>query len=75
MASASVDLETDSKIQHTIKTEFQDRTLLCIGRAYYFRGFVATDHIDRLTVCRFQTGYVPSFRTTGCSSWMPEKLL
>ena len=36
MPRASVDLETDSKIQHTIKTEFRDRTLLCIARAYYF---------------------------------------
>lgn len=33
---ASVDLETDSKIQHTIQTEFKDRTLLCIARAFYF---------------------------------------
>ena len=30
--SASVDLETDTKIQHTIQTEFKDRTLLCIAR-------------------------------------------
>ncbi|KAG2147857.1 P-loop containing nucleoside triphosphate hydrolase protein [Suillus bovinus] len=30
-ATASVDLNTDSKIQHTIQTEFQDRTLLCIA--------------------------------------------
>jgi len=30
-ATASVDLETDSKIQYTIQTEFQDRTLLCIA--------------------------------------------
>ncbi|KAH7335823.1 ABC protein [Rhizoctonia solani] len=30
-ATASVDLETDSKIQATIKTEFADRTLLCIA--------------------------------------------
>ncbi|KAF8585441.1 ABC protein [Ramaria rubella] len=29
--SASVDLETDSKIQYTIQTEFHDRTLLCIA--------------------------------------------
>ena len=31
-ASASVDLETDRKIQETIHTQFQDRTLLCIAR-------------------------------------------
>jgi ATP-binding cassette, subfamily C (CFTR/MRP), member 1 len=29
--SASVDLETDSKIQRTIQTQFVDRTLLCIA--------------------------------------------
>ncbi|KAF8900175.1 ABC protein [Gymnopilus junonius] len=30
-ATASVDLETDQKIQHTIATEFKDRTLICIA--------------------------------------------
>ncbi|KAI6099711.1 ABC protein [Pisolithus sp. B1] len=41
-ATASVDLETDNKIQRTITTEFRDRTLLCI--AHYlaiFCGFRA----------------------------------
>jgi ABC-type multidrug transport system fused ATPase/permease subunit len=32
-ATASVDYETDRKIQDTIATEFQDRTILCIARA------------------------------------------
>ena len=32
-ATASVDYETDRKIQDTIKTEFRDRTILCIARA------------------------------------------
>ncbi|KAG1770993.1 ABC protein [Suillus occidentalis] len=32
-ATASVDLDTDNKIQHTIQTEFRDRTLLCIARS------------------------------------------
>ena len=31
-ATASVDYETDSKIQETIATEFRDRTILCIAR-------------------------------------------
>jgi hypothetical protein len=32
--SASVDLETDKKIQHSIATEYHDRTLLCIARTW-----------------------------------------
>ena len=32
-ATASVDYETDRKIQDTITTEFRDRTILCIARA------------------------------------------
>jgi ABC-type protease/lipase transport system fused ATPase/permease subunit len=31
-ATASVDYETDRKIQDTIATEFHDRTILCIAR-------------------------------------------
>ena len=31
-ATASVDYETDRKIQDTITTEFHDRTILCIAR-------------------------------------------
>ena len=30
--AASVDYETDSKIQATIATEFKERTILCIAR-------------------------------------------
>ena len=33
-ATASVDYETDRKIQATIATEFKDRTILCIAREY-----------------------------------------
>ncbi len=33
-ATASVDYETDRKIQDTIATEFHDRTILCIARAF-----------------------------------------
>ncbi|CAE6379048.1 unnamed protein product [Rhizoctonia solani] len=42
-ATASVDLETDSKIQMTIKTEFADRTLLCI--AHRLRTIINYDRI------------------------------
>ena len=31
---ASVDYETDRKIQDTIATEFEDRTILCIARKF-----------------------------------------
>lgn len=30
----AVDLETDAKIQETIRREFKDKTLLCIARQY-----------------------------------------
>jgi len=33
-ATASVDYETDRKIQDTITTEFHDRTMLCIARMF-----------------------------------------
>lgn len=42
-ATASVDLETDSKIQYTIQTEFKDRTLLCI--AHRLRTILSYDRI------------------------------
>jgi ABC-type multidrug transport system fused ATPase/permease subunit len=32
--AASVDYETDSKIQHTIANEFKERTILCIARKF-----------------------------------------
>lgn len=32
--AASVDYETDRKIQDTIATEFEDRTILCIAREF-----------------------------------------
>ena len=34
-ATASVDYETDRKIQDTITTEFHDRTILCIARTSF----------------------------------------
>ncbi|KAI0733631.1 ABC protein [Fomitopsis betulina] len=42
-ATASVDLETDSKIQQTIQTEFGKRTLLCI--AHRLRTIISYDRI------------------------------
>ncbi|CAE6500425.1 unnamed protein product [Rhizoctonia solani] len=42
-ATASVDLETDSRIQMTIKAEFTDRTLLCI--AHRLRTIINYDRV------------------------------
>ena len=36
-SSASVDYETDRKIQDTIAVEFRDRTILCIARKSVLR--------------------------------------
>ncbi|KAG2140137.1 ABC protein [Suillus clintonianus] len=55
-ATASVDLDTDNKIQHTIQTEFQDRTLLCI--AHRLRTIISYDQIlvlDAGLVAEFDT--------------------
>ncbi|KAJ6495215.1 P-loop containing nucleoside triphosphate hydrolase protein, partial [Mycena sanguinolenta] len=42
-ATASVDLETDKKIQQTIQTQFKDRTLICI--AHRLRTIISYDRI------------------------------
>ncbi|KAK7032833.1 ABC protein [Favolaschia claudopus] len=42
-ATASVDLETDSKIQRTIQTQFKNNTLLCI--AHRLRTIISYDRI------------------------------
>ncbi|KAF8802448.1 P-loop containing nucleoside triphosphate hydrolase protein [Phlegmacium glaucopus] len=42
-ATASVDLETDSKIQQTIQTEFEGKTLICI--AHRLRTILSYDRI------------------------------
>jgi ABC-type multidrug transport system fused ATPase/permease subunit len=40
-ATASVDYETDRKIQETITSEFHDRTILCIARTSFRSSFAA----------------------------------
>ncbi|KAJ7639312.1 ABC protein [Roridomyces roridus] len=42
-ATASVDLETDNKIQHTIQTQFRNHTLICI--AHRLRTILSYDRI------------------------------
>ncbi|KAF9237599.1 ABC protein [Melanogaster broomeanus] len=57
-ATASVGLETDSKIQRTIQTEFSDHTLLCI--AHRLRTIISYDRIlvlDAGQVAEFDTPY------------------
>lgn len=48
---ASVDLETDKKIQNTIQTEFKDKTLICIARKCFRLALITSvwpSSIDRL---------------------------
>ncbi|KAJ6518372.1 ABC protein [Mycena vulgaris] len=55
-ATASVDLETDNKIQRTIQTQFRDRTLICI--AHRLRTIVSYDRIlvlDAGRIAEFDT--------------------
>ena len=48
-----MDLETDSKIQQTIQTEFEDKTLICIARKSIplnpsYKGDTIVIDVDRL---------------------------
>ncbi|KAF7295535.1 ABC protein [Mycena indigotica] len=55
-ATASVDFETDNKIQRTIQTQFSDRTLICI--AHRLRTIISYDRIlvmDAGKIAEFDT--------------------
>ena len=64
--AASVDYETDKKIQDTIASEFEDRTILCIARKF------PTSHRGRgasiLTITP-QIDFKLSSVMTGSASW------
>lgn len=79
-ATASVDYETDRKIQDTITTEFHDRTILCIARTSFTspRGDRLADgqthdrpatnyHLVRSYMCHGQCEYC-RIRHSGSSS-------
>ncbi|KIL59921.1 hypothetical protein M378DRAFT_26751 [Amanita muscaria Koide BX008] len=55
-ATASVDYETDRKVQDTIAYEFQDRTILCI--AHRLRTIISYDRI-----CVLDAGQIAEFDT------------
>ena len=51
MNRASVDLETDKKIQQTIRTQFEGQTLVCIARKSLLLAMpcvILTRPVDRL---------------------------
>ncbi|KAK0189837.1 ABC protein [Armillaria mellea] len=58
-ATASVDVETDQKIQQTIQHQFRDRTLLCI--AHRLRTIISYDRVLVL-----EEGRVASFEFISC---------
>ncbi|KAF9523137.1 ABC transporter [Crepidotus variabilis] len=64
-ATASVDYETDSKIQETIAHEFYDRTVLCI--AHRLRTIISYDRI-----CVLDAGQVAEFDTPSNLYTIPD---
>ncbi|RPD61094.1 P-loop containing nucleoside triphosphate hydrolase protein [Lentinus tigrinus ALCF2SS1-7] len=64
-ATASVDYETDRKIQDTIANEFADRTILCI--AHRLRTIIGYDRI-----CVMDAGRIAEFDTPANLYNMPE---
>jgi ABC-type multidrug transport system fused ATPase/permease subunit len=72
-ATASVDYETDRKIQETIANEFRDRTILCIARTScdgFLDSCVADPTTDRLRtiisydrICVLDQGQIAEFDT------------
>jgi ABC-type multidrug transport system fused ATPase/permease subunit len=54
-ATASVDYETDRKIQDTIATEFRDRTILCIARTFLLYSFLVIFSTTKASVDRLRT--------------------
>ncbi|OCH94438.1 ABC protein [Obba rivulosa] len=73
-ATASVDLETDAKIQHTIQTQFSDKTLLCI--AHRLRTIISYDKIvvmDAGTIAEFDAPLELFHKTDSIFRGMCEK--
>ncbi|KAG1781565.1 ABC transporter [Suillus placidus] len=66
-ATASVDYETDSKIQHTIANEFKERTILCI--AHRLRTIIGYDRI-----CVMDAGTIAEFDTPTNLFAMPDSI-
>ena len=50
--AASVDYETDKKIQDTIADEFEDRTILCIAREFPTSNIESERRLIYVYVCR-----------------------
>jgi hypothetical protein len=66
---ASVDYETDKKIQDTIASEFEDRTILCIARKFSVsRTGSERDPLTTDLHLRLQTDFKLSLATTGFAS-------